>query len=135
MAAADHLNLSDENQSLATEVRVYQLKGAAKMTDVGLLDLLDDEAKALGPEKLAVELVTLMPAGRSEPLILPRAIEATHIAVVAVFRKPANAWKVIQKLPAPDPDHCHPGGKPIKGAPPPTFSINLYLQDYRVELR
>jgi hypothetical protein len=62
--------------------------------------------------------------------------EATHVAVVALVRKPASTtWRTIEKLPPPNPQYCHPApaDKADKKAPPPKDpALHVQLDGSRV---
>ena len=101
---------------------------------------------SLGEDFLAVQEVTINPGDRLDPPI-PRNADTTTLGAVALFRQPAgNTWRAIVKLPAPDPQYCHPSGKDNKDAKDSkTGSKNdaklvdnitrIFLDENRLELR
>jgi type VI secretion system VasD/TssJ family lipoprotein len=126
LKASAHLNPSEKGEALATVVRVYQLKGTGKIGVASFDDLLDHDRDALGEDFVAVQEVTLSPAATLDPPLV-RSPEATHVAVVALFRKPTSTtWRALEKLPPPDAQYCHPA--PANGRGPskdPTLRFQL----------
>lgn len=132
LRASPHLNPSEKGEALATVVRVYQLKGTGKIAVASFDDLLDHDKDALGEDFVAVQEVTLSPAAAVDPPLV-RSSEATHVAVVALFRKPASTtWRVIEKLPAPDPQYCHPASAGKSGPAPKDPTLHLRLDENRI---
>jgi type VI secretion system VasD/TssJ family lipoprotein len=132
LRASAHLNPSDKGEALATVVRVYQLKGTGKIAVASFDDLLDHDKDALGEDFVAVQEVTLNPAATVDPPLV-RSGEATHVAVVALFRRPASTtWRVIEKLPAPDPQYCHPAPAGKSGPAPKDPTLHLRLDENRI---
>ena len=81
-------------------VRVYQLKGTGKISVASFDDLLDHDKDALGEDFVAMQELTVNPGATLDPPLV-RSPEATHVAIVALFRKPASTtWRTIEKLPA-----------------------------------
>jgi type VI secretion system VasD/TssJ family lipoprotein len=139
LQASRRLNPGERGEALATVVRLYQLKGPAKLTGASFDDLLDHDREALGEELLAVQEVTVNPSDKNEPS-LARNAEATHLAAVALFRQPAGTtWRTIVKLPPPDPQHCHPAPPPKGAAPAGAAAASdvtrIFLDENRLELR
>jgi predicted component of type VI protein secretion system len=53
--------------------------------------------------------------------------------VVALFRKPSTTtWRAIEKLPAPDPQYCHPAPAKEKGQSPKDSTLRFQLDDNSV---
>lgn len=114
MEASQRLNPGEHGEALATVVRLYQLKGTAKIANASFDDLLDHDRDALGEDFLSVQEVTINPGDRLDPPI-PRNPDTTTLGAVALFRQPAGTtWRAIVKLPSPDPQYCHPSGKDNK---------------------
>jgi type VI secretion system VasD/TssJ family lipoprotein len=123
--ASPFLNPSEKGDPLATVVRVYQLKGTGKISVASFDDVLDHDRDALGEDFVAVQELTVSPGSTVEPPLV-RSSEATHVAVVALFRSPASTtWRTIQKLPPPDPQYCHP---PANGHRPGRKDPTLYIR-------
>jgi type VI secretion system protein VasD len=122
LRASPHLNPSEKGEPLATVVRVYQLKGIGKIGGASFDDLLDHDRETLGEDFVAVQEVTVAPGATLDPPLV-RNGDATHVAVVALFRRPVSTvWRAVEKLPPPDPQYCHappPGGKGDGKTPPP----------------
>jgi type VI secretion system VasD/TssJ family lipoprotein len=105
--AAAYLNPNERGEALATVVRVYQLKGTGRIAVASFDDVLDHDRDTLGEDFVAVQEVTVNPATTLDPPLV-RSPDATHVAVVALFRWPSSTtWRVLEKLPAPDPQYCH----------------------------
>ena len=132
LRASAHLNPSDKGEALATVVRVYQLKGTGKIAVASFDDLLDRDKDALGEDFVAVQEITLSPGATVDPPLV-RSPEATHAAVVALFRKPSSTtWRVIEKLPAPDPQYCHPAPASKTGPAPKDPTLHIQLDENRI---
>ena len=132
LRATAHLNLSDKGEPLATVVRVYQLKGTGKIAVASFDDLLDHDKDALGEDFVAMQELTVNPGVTLDPPLV-RSPEATHVAIVALFRKPASTtWRTIEKLPPPDPQYCHPAPPDKKGAAPKDSTLHVQLDESRI---
>jgi type VI secretion system protein VasD len=136
LRASAHLNLSERGEPLATVVRVYQLKGTGKISVASFDDLLDHDKDALGEDFVAMQELTVNPGATLDPPLV-RSPEATHVAVVALFRKPASTtWRTIEKLPPPDPQYCHPApadkDKDKKNPPPKDPTLHVQLDESRI---
>jgi len=132
LRASAHLNPSDKGEPLATVVRVYQLKGTGKVAVASFDDLLDHDKDALGEDFVAMQEVTVNPGATIDPPLV-RSPEATHLAVVALFRKPASTtWRTIEKLPAPDPQYCHPAPASKKDPAPKDPTLHMQLDESRI---
>jgi type VI secretion system protein VasD len=130
--ASPHLNPSEKGEALATVVRVYQLKGTGKIAVASFDDLLDHDRDTLGEDFVAVQEVTLEPTATLDPPLV-RSAEATHVVVVALFRKPTGtAWRAIEKLPAPDPQYCHAAAATGKGPPSKDSALRFEVYDSRI---
>jgi type VI secretion system protein VasD len=132
LRASAHLNPSERGEPLATVVRVYQLKGTGKISVASFDDLLDHDKDALGEDFVAVQEVTVNPGATLDPPLV-RSPEATHVAVVALFRKPASTtWRTIEKLPPPDPQYCHPAPADKTKPAPKDPTLHVQLDESRV---
>ena len=130
--ATAHLNLSDKGEPLATVVRVYQLKGTGKISVASFDDLLDHDKDALGEDFVAMQELTVNPGVTLDPPLV-RSPEATHVAIVALFRKPASTtWRTIEKLPPPDPQYCHPAPPDKKGTAHKDSTLHVQLDESRI---
>ena len=118
LRASRRLNPSERGEPLATVVRIYQLKGTGKISVASFDDLLDHDRDTLAEDLVGVQEVTVNPGVTVDPP-LGRSAEASHIAVVGLFRRPTGtSWRAVEKLPPADPQFCHPP-PPKKNAPPP----------------
>ena len=132
MRAGDRLNPGEKSEPLATVVRVYQLKDAAKLTEAGFEEMLDRPAEVLGPDLVAAKEYTVNPSEKLQPTFA-RADGATYLAVVALFRQPGGtSWRALTRLPVPDPQHCHPDARGQKRSSP---IVQVVLDENRVEIR
>lgn len=119
ISAAARLNPDERGESLPTAVRVYQLKGAARVRALDLGPLLRDPKEALGEDLVAVDELFVDPAGTTERTISTDKA-ARALAVVAVFRRPAGeSWRDVVELPA--------GGRALE--------LGYHLEEYRITRR
>jgi len=129
--ASDRLNPGDNGESLATTVRVYQLKEVGKLEAANLEQLLDDDHAVLGEDLVSASELTLYPGETATPS-LSRREGAAYVAVVAFFRHPSgSAWRLASKVPPPDDHYCHApdGGSAVR------FALRFGLVDTRIELQ
>jgi len=132
LQAAKHLNPSERGEPLATVVRIYQLKGTGKIGVASFDDLLDHDRDTLAEDLVGVQEVTVNPGVTIEPP-LARNGEASHIAVVGLFRRPTGtSWRAVEKLPPPDPQFCHPPAANKKGPPPKDPTLRFSLEENHV---
>jgi type VI secretion system protein VasD len=133
LTASDRLNPGERGEPLATVVRIYQLKGASKITGAGFEEMLDRDKDTLGEELVSAKELTLNPADRVDPA-LTRGEGVNYVAVVALFRQPGGTfWRAIYRLPALDPSHCRPPPRGRKRRPPRVFEA--FFDENRVEIR
>jgi type VI secretion system protein VasD len=126
LRGSERLNPGEKGEPLATVVRVYQLKGPAKLSEAGFEELLDRDKEVLADELVGVQELTLQPSERLEPPV-PRMEGATYLGVVGLFRQPAGtSWRALYRLPAEDPQHCHKKS---------TAPVQMLLEENRIELR
>ena len=145
LQASQRLNPGERGEALATVVRLYQLKGTAKIANASFDDLLDHDRDALGEDFLSAQEVTINPGDRLDPPI-PRNPDTTTLGAVALFRQPAGTtWRAIVKLAPPDPQYCHPSkdNKDTKDPKNPSKNdsklvdnvTRIFLDENRLELR
>jgi len=119
VTAAARLNPDEQGRALPTVVRVYQLKGEAKVAGAALEDLYRRPKETLGDDLLQVDELVVAP-GETESKTYARQREAQVLAVAAVVRRPAgSSWLSVSKLPA--------AGK--------LAEFTFALEDYRIERR
>jgi len=100
LAASDRLNLDEQGQSLPTVVRIFQLKGAAKLEAADFDPLYRRPREVLGTDLLQLEELTLTP-GQTVRRQIDRDPAARAIAVVGLFRKPSGiSWRAVVELPS-----------------------------------
>ena len=131
--AADRLNPDESGESLATTLRLYQLKDVSKLQAASLEQVLDNDRAVLGDDLVSVKEITLYPGEAAAPS-LGRREGAFFLAVVAFFRHPSGLqWRVASKLAQPDAQYCHaPGGGDAEAA---RSALRFGLVDSRVELQ
>jgi type VI secretion system VasD/TssJ family lipoprotein len=131
--ASDRLNPGESGESLATTVRVYQLKDVSKLEAANLEQLLDNDRAVLGDDLVSVSELTLYPGETAMPS-LSRREGVAFVAMVAFFRHPSgSAWRVASKVAPPDAQYCH---APDGGNAEATRSaVRFGLVDARVELQ
>lgn len=93
------LNPDEGGQSLPTAVRVYQLKGVAKVRGAELGALLRDSKEVLGEDLVSVDELFVDPGAVGErTFAIEKGVRA--VAIVAVFRRPAGeTWRDVIELP------------------------------------
>jgi type VI secretion system protein VasD len=97
--ASDVLNPDDQGQSLPTVIRVYQLRGTARLENAEADQVYRAPKEALGEDFLSVEEWTLSPGGTVKRS-LDREGAARAIAAVALFRRPtASSWRAFAEIP------------------------------------
>jgi type VI secretion system protein VasD len=133
LTASSRLNPGENGESLATTVRIYQLKDTAKLIESTLDRILDGDKAVLGEDLVSMQELTLYPGERAAPAMI-RSEGATSLAVVAMFRRPVGpSWRAIRKLPPPDPQHCH--GTVATPAALAASQLRFTLEDSRVDMR
>lgn len=97
-AAAD-INPDANGQAVPVVVRVYHLASAEKFSMVDFFSLFDNDKKALGPDLISREEVTLTP-GQSTTLTSTLEPKADIIGVVAAYRDIDHAtWRASIDVP------------------------------------
>jgi type VI secretion system protein VasD len=130
LRAAEWLNPGENGESLATTVRVYQLRDVGKLATASIEQILDEDRAVLGEDLVSVKEITLYPGETARPL-LNRREGALFLAVVAFFRHPSgSAWRVASKLQPPNSMHCH-----IRNGQDTRQGLRFGLVESRVELR
>jgi type VI secretion system protein VasD len=133
LTASPRLNPGDNGESLATTVRIYQLKDTAKLVESSIDRLLDGDRGILGEDLVSVQELILYPGEKAAPAMV-RGEGATSLAVVAMFRHPVGpSWRAIRKLPPPDPQHCH--GTTAAPAALAASQLRFTLEDSRVDMK
>lgn len=122
---SDRLNLDDTGRSLATVLRLYQLKGIARFEGADFEEIWLQADATLEDELVKVEEVTLFPSERVTRS-LELAADVAYVVAVALFRQPAGvSWRNIYQLPL---ERCG-----SSGASPVTR--RYLLEDSRIEVR
>jgi type VI secretion system VasD/TssJ family lipoprotein len=132
ISAAGRLNPNENGESLATTVRLYQLKDVSKLQAASLEQILDNDLAVLGDDLVSVKEITLYPRESVTPSF-GRRDGALFFAVVAFFRHASGAeWRVASKLSPPDAQYCHASGGGYADAA--RSALRFRLDDSRVEL-
>ena len=98
LTASQHLNPGENGESLATTVRLYQLKDTGKLIESSLDRILDGDRAVLGEDFVSVQEITLYPGEKASPAMV-RGEGATSLAVVALFRRPLGpSWRAIKSF-------------------------------------
>jgi type VI secretion system VasD/TssJ family lipoprotein len=133
LTASPRLNLNENGESLATTVRIYQLRDTVKLVESSIDRLLENDRAVLAEDLIDAKEVILYPGERVAP-VLVRGEGAAVVAVVAMFRRPNGpSWRAIRRLPPPNPQHCHG-----VAATPQALAATLLrftLEESRVEMR
>ena len=131
--ASDRLNPGENGESLATTVRLYQLKDAGKLEGATLEQILDNDRAVLADDLVSVSELTLYPGETATPS-LGRREGGAYLAVVAFFRHPSgSAWRVVSKVPPQDAEHCHtPDGGSAEAV---RFALRFGLVETRIEFQ
>jgi type VI secretion system protein VasD len=133
LTASPRLNPGENGESLATTVRIYQLKDTGKLIETTLDRILDGDRAVLADDFISVQELTLYPGERAAPVMV-RGEGATNVAVVALFRRPNGpSWRAIRKLPPPNPQHCH--GTVATPAALAASQLAFTLEDSRIDMR
>lgn len=94
--AGELVNATEDGESLALLVRIYQLRHDAAFSQLGYTQAgqTEEEKRVLGDDLVAVRELMLLP-GKSVTLDEKLPADAKVIGVVALFRAPANErWKM-----------------------------------------
>jgi type VI secretion system protein VasD len=133
LTASPRLNLGENGESLATTIRIYQLKDTAKLAESSIDRILDNDRAVLAEDLVAVQELTLYPGERAAPVMV-RGEGASVVAVVAMFRRPNGpSWRAYRKLAPPDPQHCH--GTAATPQAQAASMLRFTLEESRVEMR
>jgi type VI secretion system protein VasD len=100
LRATDRVNPDEQGQALATVVRIYQLKGTAKVDAADFDSVYRREKETLGEDLIQVEELEIPPGKSLSKNITPdKATKA--VMVMAIFRRPVgNLWRSIVPLAA-----------------------------------
>jgi type VI secretion system VasD/TssJ family lipoprotein len=133
LTASPRLNPDENGQSLATTVRIYQLRATGKLVESSIDRLLDNDRAVLAEDLVAAQELTLYPGERAAPVMV-RGEGAAYVAVVAMFRRPDGpSWRAIRQLLPPNPQHCH--GTAATPQAMAAALLRFTLEDNRVEMR
>ena len=100
LTASPRLNPGENGESLATTVRIYQLKDTGKLVESSLDRILDGDRAVLGEDFVSMQELTLYPGEKAAPAMV-RGEGATSLAVVAMFRRPIPSTVTVRSEPPP----------------------------------
>jgi type VI secretion system protein VasD len=86
--AAPRLNPDDQGRPLSVVLRVYELRGADPFARAPYEALLRRDAQTLGPSLVARRELVVAPGDAARVESQPLAADTTHLAVMALYRRP-----------------------------------------------
>lgn len=129
---SDRVNRDEDGRSLATLLRLYQVRDLSALQMSSFEDMLETPKETLGDTLLATEEVTLYP-GQVTVRRFERNTQADFLVAMAVFRSPVgSAWRTIQEFPLPG-DPCAEQDDPDAAPTIADLRIRAFLEDYRIE--
>lgn len=121
------LNADDLGRSLATVVKLLQVKSAQRLEGADFTAVWQSPKEVFAEDLLRVDEFTLDP-GQNATHEVPRDPQAQYVVAVGVFRRPSgSAWRAPAALAAVPPERCGPG----KGGA--FVDARFRFQDARVE--
>lgn len=100
LQAQKAINQDRYQHSLPVVLRVYQLKDKSRFSQSDFFTLWKDDHRALGPDLLAVDELTVSP-GMHVSTQLSREDNAQYLAVMGLFQRPHPVyWRAWQFLPS-----------------------------------
>ncbi len=123
LTVSDRVNPDDEGRSLATVVRVYQLRGVQHLENSDFEDIWRRDQESLGEDVVKVDEMTVFPSDRvAKPIEVAEGV--SFIVVVALVRKPAGtSWRAVYELPL---ERCPEGRAPHR------LVARFVLEGYRI---
>jgi type VI secretion system protein VasD len=117
VAASGQVNAGADGRGLPVQVRLYQLKSGAKLTNAFFEEVWNEDAKTLAEDLLGKRELTVFP-GKSQVLELEQLPDSRVLGAVALFREPRGKdWFVTYDLllakkepPCPPPSRAYPSG-------------------------
>lgn len=98
IAASERVNATAAGAGRPVQVRVYLLKGDARLRNASFEEIWQNDAEILQGDLIQVDQHTLFP-GKSQQVRLAPKGEARHVAVVALFGEPQGKdWFVSYEL-------------------------------------
>jgi type VI secretion system protein VasD len=124
LTVSNRVNADDQGRSLATVVRIYQLRGVQRLENSEFEDVWQRDQESLGDDLVKVEELTVFPSERvAKPVEVAEGV--SFIVVVALVRKPAGtSWRAVYELPL---EPCPEGRAPHR------LVARFALEGYRVE--
>jgi type VI secretion system protein VasD len=99
VAASEQVNAGPDGRGLPVQVRLYQLKSEAKLSNAFFEEVWNDDAKTLEGDLLGKRELTVFP-GKSQELELEPVPDSRVLGAVALFREPRGRdWYVNYDLP------------------------------------
>jgi type VI secretion system protein VasD len=124
IAASEQVNAGPDGRGLPVQVRLYQLKSEAKLSNAFFEEVWHEDAKTLAEDLLDMREVSVFP-GKSQELALEQLPESRVLGAVALFREPRGRdWFVNYDLtPAKAEPPC----------PPPEPRISIWLDRMKIQ--
>jgi type VI secretion system VasD/TssJ family lipoprotein len=98
ITATQRANASSAGEGRPVQLRIYQLKGDARLRTASFEDIWQNDAKTLEGELVSVEQQTVFPGETKEFTIAPKP-DAHYLALVALFREPQGKdWFLSYEL-------------------------------------
>jgi type VI secretion system protein VasD len=124
IAAGEQVNAGVDGRGLPVQVRLYQLKSEAKLTNAFFEEVWNDDAKTLAEDLLTLREVTVFP-GKSQAFELEQSPDSRVLGAVALFREPRGRdWFVTYDLPV---------AKKEPPCPPPEPRISIWLDRMKIQ--
>jgi type VI secretion system protein VasD len=129
---SDRVNRDAEGRSLATLLRLYQVRDLSALQMASFEDMLETPKETLGDALLATDEITLYP-GQVTVRRFERNTQADFLIAMAVFRSPVgSAWRTIQEFPLPG-DPCAEEDDADAAPKLEDLRVRAFLEDYRIE--
>jgi type VI secretion system VasD/TssJ family lipoprotein len=98
ITATQRANALSAGEGRPVQIRIYQLKGDARLRTASFEDIWQNDAKTLEGEFVSVEQQTVFPGETKEVVVTPKP-EAHYLALVALFREPQGKdWFLSYEL-------------------------------------
>ena len=124
IAASGQVNAGADGRGLPVQVRLYQLKSEAKLTNAFFEEVWNEDAKTLAEDLLGTREVTVFP-GKSQELELDQLPDSRVLGAVALFREPRGRdWFVTYDLVL---------AKKEPPCPPPQPRISIWLDRMKIQ--
>jgi type VI secretion system protein VasD len=124
LAASGQVNAGADGRGLPVQVRLYQLKSEAKLSNAFFEEVWNEDEKTLGEDLLGKRELTVFP-GKSQALELDQLPDSRVLGAVALFREPRGRdWFVTYDLVL---------AKKEPPCPPPEPRISIWLDRMKIQ--